>query len=269
MVERVTFESPETGPNAPTPEAPAPAPIPDNLPDNVKKSMTDMRAEVTRLQQELAKHTKPAEQSQQPTPPQEAPKPEDKPAEQPKPEGQDDAAKKVTEAAGFDVATYQTEYDTSGDVSPESRERIAEGLKSVLGPNARQIVDDFIESKKVVHQNDRKLYMDAAGGDEAYTTMTAWAAQNLPKEQVEAYNRQVNSGDRASTLFAIEGLRAKFEAANGRSPTLFKGTSAPPAGGIQPFRSTAEMVRAMSSEQYKTDPAYRDDVQKRLAVSSF
>jgi len=269
MVDRVVFEAQETGATPPEPpktEAPA---LPDNLPENVKKSYNDMRAEVTRLQQELAK-TKPATEpattqvsEQKPVDPA---KPEAPTEPAKKPDNPDDAAKKVTDAAGFDVSPFQQEYDTNGDVSPESRDKIAEGLKNVLGANARAIVDQFIEGQKVVHQNDRKMYMDAAGGDEAYTTMTTWAAQNLPADQVEVFNRQVTSGDRSATLFAIEGLRAKFEAAVGREPSLLRASSTPAAGGLQPFRSTAEMVRAMQDPRYKTDDAYREDVKKRLAA---
>jgi hypothetical protein len=272
MSTQVVFEAPETGPNAPAPETPAQPPIPDNLPENVKKSMQDMRAEITRLQQQVKQATPTPPQQPDPAAPAapttEQPKPNDQKPED-KAQSQDDAAKKLTESAGFDVAPYQTEYDSTGDVSPESRDKIAEGLKNVLGADARKIVDDFIESKKVVHTNDKSMYMEAAGGEEAYNTMTQWAAQNLPPEQVAAYNRQVTSGDRHATLFAIEGLRSKFEAANGRAPTLVRGTTTPAIGGVQPFRSVAEMTKIMSSPEYKTDPAYRDQVKQRLAVSKF
>jgi hypothetical protein len=138
----------------------------------------------------------------------------------------------------------------------------------VLGPNARQIVDDFIEARKVVIQNDQKMYMDAAGGQEQYGTMVEWAKQNWSAEQVAAYNRQVQSGDRHATLFAIEGLKSKFEAANGRIPQRITGTGgASTSQGA--FRSVAEMTRAMSDPRYQSDEAYREEVRQRLALSNF
>lgn len=273
MTDRVEFEQPETGPTPPEQPAPVdpnrPAWLPEQFktPEDFAKSWADQRAEITRLQQGAKKPSeeppkdpeKPAEQKPEETPP------EKKPEEQNK--SQDDAAKEVADAAGVDLAPYQEEYNSTGDVSEENREKIAEGLKKVLGENARSIVDDFIEARKVVHQNDQKLFMDSAGGAENYAQMTQWAAQSLPKEQVEAYNRTVQSGDRHATLLAIEGLKAKFEAANGKAPRLLTGGggySSEPA-----FKSTAEMVTAMNDPRYKTDQAYRDQVARRLAASQF
>jgi len=255
----------------------------DGLPPNVAKSYQDMRAEVTRLQQENAKlrggtgtpttsetppdptvEETPAEAPEKPAQPDPA-KPEAKP-----PKTADEAAQEAATAAGVDLNPYSEEYATTGDVTEENRAKIAESLKGVLGENARQIVDEFIESKKVVHQNDRTMYMEAAGGEEAYQTMVNWAAQGgLPKEQIEAYNKQIGTGDRHATLFAIEGLRAKYEAANGRAPKLLGNTLPPSNGSVSPFRSSAEMTQAMADPRYKKDIAYREEVKKRLAVSPF
>lgn len=271
MTDRVTFEQPETGAVAPEPVAPVdpnrPTWLPEQFksPEDMAKSWTDQRAEITRLQQGVKK---PEEQTQQ-TPPENA---EKKPDEQPntepsKEQKQDDAAKEVADSAGVDLAPYQQEYNTTGDVSEDNRAKIAEGLKKVLGENARSIVDDFIEARKVVHQNDQKLFMDSAGGAENYAQMVQWASKELPKEQVEAYNRTVNSGDRHATLLAIEGLKSKFIAANGSAPRLLQGGGIPT--GTAAFRSTAEMVAAMNDPRYKTDQAYRDHVAQRLAASPF
>lgn len=274
MVERVTFTTDPAGPEAPAPAAPS-EPDLSRLPENERKAYSDMRAEVTRLQQELAslKKTSP-EQPTQRSDQRPAPIPtQDQQPEQPqqdaKQQQQDDAAKDVAKAANLDLAPFQQEYDSTGDVKEESRAQIAEKLTSVLGPNARQIVDDFIEARKVVHKNDSAMFMEAAGGDEAYAAMTAWAKDALPREQVEAYNRQVTSGDRHATLFAIEGLRAKYEAAVGRDPQLRRGNNVSVPGGTRPFRSSAEMTQAMSDPRYQIDEAYREEVRQRLAVSTF
>lgn len=286
MVDRVTFTSDPAGANPPEQQQQTQnAPDLSGLPANQQKAFTDMRAEVTRLQQELAalKKTSPEQPQQQdtqrsdqrpapiPTQQQQQPDPaqQQQPPKDEKQEQQDQAAKDVANAAGLDLAPYQQEFDTSGDVKEESRAQIAEKLTSVLGPNARQIVDDFIDARKVVVQNDQKMFMEAAGGEESYAAMTQWAAANLPREQVEAYNRQVTSGDRHSTLFAIEGLRAKYEAAVGRDPMLRRGNNVSVPGGTQPFRSSAEMVAAMNDPRYQVDEAYRESVRQRLAVSNF
>lgn len=44
---------------------------------------------------------------------------------------------------------------------------------------------------------------------------------------------------------------------------------APPAlPPVESFRSQEQVVEAMSSERYRRDPAYREDVAARLAVST-
>ena len=53
---------------------------------------------------------------------------------------------------------YQTECDTTGDVSEENREKIAEGLKGVLGDGARGIIDEFIEGRKLTAENDTRMF---------------------------------------------------------------------------------------------------------------
>jgi hypothetical protein len=273
MVQSVTFTPDETGSAPPQdqpqvdPNRPAWLDPKFQKPEDLANSYKEQQAALTRAQQELSrlKGEKPATDEQPPIAGvQESD--EQKPDEE-KP-NDDEAATKVADAAGVDLAPYQEEYNTSGDVSEENRVKLAEGLKKVLGDDARAIVDQFIEARKVVHANDTKMFMDAAGGQEQYATMTTWAAQNLPKEQVEAYNKQVESGDRHSVLFAIEGLRAKYEAANGRVPQRITGNGNAPANAGA-FRSAAEMTAAMKDPKYKTDEAYRNDVARRLALSNF
>lgn len=273
----VTFDTEETGSNAPERQPEADPNRADFLDPKFKtveeqaKAYREAQSALTRANQELAKARgeKPAEQSSTPEKkPDEPKKPDDLQIKDEPPKKQDEAAEEVAKAAGVDLAPYQTEYTSTGDVSDESRAKIADGLTKVLGPNARQIVDEFIEARKVVHQNDTRMYMDAAGGQENYQTMVIWAKDALPKEQIAAYNSQVNSGDRHAAMFAIEGLRAKYEASNGKLPQRRVTGNSRPSGNTNGFASSAEMTRAMKDPRYKTDQAYRDDVAARIAASN-
>jgi hypothetical protein len=266
-MESIQFEQDETGPNAPqqptTPDPNRPAWLDPKFksPEELARAYNEQQAAYTRQQQELARlkgTTPPAD------PTVKEPEQQDQQQSQ-----QDDAAKKVAEAAGLDLTPYQQEYTSNGDVSEENRAKLADSLKSVLGPNARNIVDEYIEARKVVQQNDTRMFMDAAGGEESYQTMSEWARSNWSPEQIAVYNRQVESGDRHSALFAVESLRTQFEAANGRIPNRLSAVGSPSNAGSQPFRSAAEMTTAMKDPRYKSDPAYRDDVARRLAASNF
>jgi hypothetical protein len=286
----VTFTSAPTGPNAPPTPAASDRPswLPENFaaPEDFAKSYGELHAEFTRTRQELSalKGEQTPAEGQPPAPNPAAPTASATSTEQPpagtnndQPQEQKpaesgaeaDAAKQVADAAGFDLNPFHDEYETSGDVSQDSRAKIADGLKAVLGEGARQLVDDYIEGQKLIVQNDRKLFMDTAGGEENYNAMLAWAAEGMQKEQKEAYNRQINSGDRHAVLFAIEGLKAKYEAANGRAPNVILTGGGGGAVTEAGYKSSAEMRRDMADPKYKTDPAFREMVKRKLAISPF
>jgi hypothetical protein len=238
------------------------------------KSWTDMRAEVTRLQQQAAQkapadpnNADPNAATPKEEPPKEDPADRQKQPEKSPDERLDDQIQNIAKAENIDLNPFIQEYSTTGDVSEEGRKALAEKFGKAIKGDARQFVDDFIEARKIVHQRDQAMYTDAAGGEQAYGEMVKWASASLPPEQVAAYNKTVTSGDRHATLLAIEGLRAKFEQANGRLPTLRQGsTGFSNTGG---YKSTYEMVQAMQDPRYQKDPVYRDEVKAKLAASNF
>jgi len=177
-----------------------------------------------------------------------------------------DAASKVVDASGFNVAPFSAEFDATGDVAPASREAIAKGLEKVLGPQAREVVDNYIDGQKTRAAANTAQLHGAAGGVDGYNTMVQWAATALPPVEQAAYNAQVNSGNLHTAMFAVEALRSRFAKANGAEPVRFKGTF-PGADNGDVFRSTAEMQVAMRDPKYKTDPAYRDSVKAKLGRS--
>lgn len=284
---QVQITSPEAPAVAPTPTPAVDPNRPAWLPSEFatveayNASYAELRADHTRKSQEIARlkgqnvevtvngQTTTAETPATETPA-ETPKTPDpaKPDDTAnKPDDAEDPANKVAEAAGFSLDTYQTEYFTTGDVTPENRAKIAEGLKGVLGDSALDVVNQYIEGQKVTHANDRKMYHDEAGGEDAYTNMVTWAATSLSPEEVNAYNKAVDSGDRHQALLAIRGLRSTYEAKNGRVPNNIRASGGGSQGGIPPFQSSAEMTVAMRDPRYKTDEAYRDTVKARIAAS--
>lgn len=265
----VTFTTEESGANSPAPiqeqDYSNDPDRPEWLPQQFRTvqdfvgSYNETKSTLTRTQQELANRGLDEE-----APPQQ----EQQTPQQAQDDNLDEAVENISDKAGFDLTPYQAEFFEQQDVSEQSRNEIADGLKDVLGDNARSIVDQFVETRKVTQANDMRLYMDAGGGEAQYTEMVSWASQNQDPTFIEQFNRQVNSGDRSTVLFAIESLRTRYEQTNGRSPQMLGGRN-PANSGSRPFRSTAEMVQAMKDPKYKTDEAYRNDVAARMAVSQF
>lgn len=281
MSDQVTINTtPESGPNAPEQNTPAPF-TPEENPADLAKSYAELRAKFTQTSQELSALKKGQQPAVGDTAPNsaddEAPDPNGAPdpltidenKEGDEQQSREDAAKQVADKAGFDLTPYNMEYEETGDVSEENRVKIAEGLANAFpkGTDVRALVDQFIDGSKHLHANDRNLAYQEAGGEDAYKNMIMWAKDALPKDEIAAYNRTVNSGDRHARLLAVRGLRAKFESENGRIPDNVMAAGGGTGAGAAPYSSAAEMVRDMQNPLYQTDPAFRDKVRSRIAAS--
>jgi len=129
------------------------------------------------------------------------------------------------------------------------------------------VVDDFIEGRKVMVANQEAELVKAGGGPDGYKEMISWAAKSLPKAEADLFDATVSSGDVNAALFAIRGLRSRFEAENGKRPTLVSGNAAP--AGDAGFASRAEMTAAIADPRYGKDPAYRSRIEQRILKSNF
>ena len=104
-----------------------------------------------------------------------------------------------------------------------------------------------------------------AGGKAAYDNLTQWAGNNLPADDVKAFDDVVATGNKSALRFAVKALNAQMEDAIGRNPDLVTGKT--PSQGSR-YRSMAEVVRDMGDARYDTDPAYRADIQQKLERSN-
>ena len=106
---------------------------------------------------------------------------------------------------------------------------------------------------------------DSVGGDEAYGKMVSWALENLPKPEIEAFNEATNTMSGPQLSMMVQGLYTRYQNAMGVEPSLYSGRAA--TSGPTPYRSTQEVVAAMSDKRYGKDVTYTEDVQRRLAGS--
>jgi len=104
-----------------------------------------------------------------------------------------------------------------------------------------------------------------AGGKAAYDNLTQWAGNNLPADDVKAFDDVIATGNKSALRFAVKALNAQMEDAIGRNPDLVTGKT--PSQGSK-YRSMAEVVRDMGDTRYDTDPAYRADIQQKLERSN-
>lgn len=155
---------------------------------------------------------------------------------------------------------FSQEFAENGDISEESIKAIsAMGIPEPL-------VRAYVDGQKSIAETNIGSVMSMVGGEEKYAAIVEWAGGTLDEAEVNAFNKIMDSGDLSGIRMAVQGLKARYEQANGTSGRLLQGETTGPSGGA--FRSVAEIVAAMKDPRYAKDPAYRKDVEQRVALSN-
>jgi len=207
------------------------------------------------------------------------------------------AYKELEKKLGQKDETTQEEGDDTPDVSEESDEEAVESeevqtiLKASeeyysndnqLSPETVQklkelpsekLVEAYLELQKNASPVAARPLSDAeaqdivksVGGQDAYSETLAWAAENLTPAEVAAYDNVVNSGNKDAIFFAVQALNQRYRDAVGFEGKQVSGKAV--KNSIKGFRSQAELARAISDPRYRNDPAYRMDVEEKLAAS--
>ena len=164
------------------------------------------------------------------------------------------------------IQSASAEWQESGELSNMTYDALA---KAGLG---RELVDSYIAGQNALQTSEEDALMDVAGGREAYTAMAEWASEELSETQLDAYNKALDSGSREQAKLAVDWLKSKHGEANGTNPALILGRTQ--GSSSKPFESRAQILTAMSErdvngkKKYETDPAFRKEVERRLAISN-
>ena len=139
-------------------------------------------------------------------------------------------------------------------------------LAAYLQAQQANPVDQAPTEAKDLTAQDITEVKSAAGGDKEYGQLVQWAADNLDKSDVSAFDELVSSGNVGDIKLAVSGLKAQYENANGYEGTMLTGKA--PTTSKEVFRSQAEVVAAMGDPRYDKDPAYRQDLIEKLDRSN-
>ena len=173
---------------------------------------------------------------------------------------EEEEAKSAVDAAGLDFDALSAEYTINGSLTEESYEKLTKaGIP-------KQMVDTYIEGVELKANNMRNEVFNAVGGEENYTELITWASTNLKPEEVKAFNKTLESNNMSAITLAVQGINAKYTAAEGSQGQMIKGKAASTVG--ERFESNQEVATAMQDPRYKTDPAYRQRVYDKLARSN-
>jgi roadblock/LC7 domain-containing protein len=172
----------------------------------------------------------------------------------------DDAAKAALESKGLKLDDFSAEFQKSGALSEDSYQKLeAAGIP-------KPMVDAYIAGQQALAAQVQAQGFEAAGGKEQFEQMVKWAATGLTPGEIAAYDAAVTGGSVDQMKLAVAGLRASYEAANGREPGLLGGK--PGSGNAPGYASRAEMTTDMKDPRYGKDPAFRAKVEAKLAATT-
>ena len=178
-----------------------------------------------------------------------------------------DGLASVLEEVGIDPQEISNRFTESGEISEDDYTKLGEAGFS------KQVIDTYLNGLKGGDQGTAEEIAtsqiqgikDSIGGDEAYNQMVSWALENLPAEDQKAFNQVTETADAPIIKMAVQGLYSQYKNAMGVEPNLVTGRAS--SSGPTPYRSTAEVVTAMSDPRYGKDVSYTEDVQRRLGGS--
>lgn len=183
-------------------------------------------------------------------------------AEQMQGEQQDLLAGKFKDTQSLEQAYLELQKklgEPKEDVRDEEGEQETEAPEEVEEESTEEP-----ETEQLTEAQANELFK-MVGGEKAYQSMLNWAGQNLSQEEIGMYDNVMASGNPNAIFFAVQALSNKYSDAVGSDGQLLtgRGSNEQTTG----FRSQQELVNAMSDPRYDNDPAYRQDVMRKLENS--
>ena len=157
-------------------------------------------------------------------------------------------------------------YSNDNELKPETIQKLKE-------MPSEELIEAYLELQKnnpvakaqPLSDDAAKTIVDSVGGQDAYNDTLAWASDNLKPEEVAAYDNVVNSGNKDAIFFAVQALNQRYKDSTGFEGQHISGRA--PKSTVKGFRSNAELANAISDPRYRNDPAYRYDIEQKLAAS--
>lgn len=171
---------------------------------------------------------------------------------------QEDAAKAL-EAKNLNLEDFNKEFQANGTLSDESYKKLEEA------GFPRSYVDAYIAGQQALAERFANEVKQVVGGDENFTAMVEWAANNVSQEEIDAYNRAVDSGDVNAAKLAVAGMYQKYQAARPDEPTLVQGSGGRVSADV--YESRQQLTADMADPRYQSDPAFRRKVIEKLGRS--
>jgi len=179
---------------------------------------------------------------------------------QPKEEDQPLTAEpKADGLKGIDFSSVQNEFEENGELS----EATIKSLEDSGLP--KSYVDNYIEGIKAVATKFEAEAHESVGGKEEYGKMIDWVQSNLSETEIQMFNEGIDR-DNQTAIYTIKGMAARYRAET-TEPSLTVGETGTATSGLK-YESMAQVKTDMSNPKYANDPAFRKQVEEKLARST-
>tara|TARA_Y100001951_G_C11269071_1_gene257508 strand:- start:340 stop:1164 length:825 start_codon:yes stop_codon:yes gene_type:complete len=181
-----------------------------------------------------------------------------------------------TEETKEDSPAFTLVNEAAAEYWDNDQQLSEETIGKLSSIDSKDLLNAYLEAQKAnpadapssedLTQKQINEVQSVVGGKNNYDTLVAWAGQNLPSTDVDAFDTLLGSGNLGAIKLAVSGLQAQYDNANGYEGRMISGKPPKTSGDV--FRSQAEVVQAMSDPRYDKDPAYRQDILEKLDRSN-
>ena len=168
--------------------------------------------------------------------------------------------KEETNKTNNSLEPYYKEFADAGTLSEKSYTDLA---KMGLDKN---LVDGYIAGQKAIAEAEVKQVQSIVGGEEKYKQLLDWSTKNLNEAEATAFNELLDTGSIEQVKLAVSAIANRAGISGQEKPTMFEGDTT--ASTADAFESIAQVTQAMNDPRYDKDPAYRKQVEMKIARSS-
>ena len=186
-----------------------------------------------------------------------------------KPEANKEEPKEEPKEASNILDQLWDEASSGEKFKPETLKQLTEMKATELAQmhlKYRQEVAGKDTAPKALSQEDITGLKGVVGGEKNYNNMLQWATQNLREGEIKMYDKVMEQGNPLAAYFAVQALAYRYQEASGKLGEMVTGKAPKESGNV--FKSQAQVVEAMSDPKYDQDPAYRQEIQQKLARSN-
>ena len=162
---------------------------------------------------------------------------------------------------------WSAELAASGSFSDATRNKIKESTGF-----SDRMLDDYVYAQKARLRETYNTAAEKVGGMERLDKIFKWASANLGQNELQAINIGLSSPTYEVTL---RGVASMYDAATqekrAAEPAPTPNLTQVPASesGVTPYKSQVEFKSERNSPMFEYDPKFRDQVQKRMAMTDW